>query len=111
MDFFIFLTVVMVCVLLPAIILYNIRQIKEAKYRSKSEREGPALRTSELEVMIEDAVRRAVQPLLDRVEDSEGDDESARMLEEPRSPLLGDEFTEFDDEEEEFAVAGRRVRN
>ena len=111
MDFFIFLTVVMVCVLLPAIILYNIRRIKEAKYRSKSEREGSALRTSELEVMIEEAVCRAMQPLLDRVEDSGGGGESARMLEEPRSPLLGDEFAEFDDEEEEFAVAGRRVRN
>lgn len=111
MEFFEFLTVAMVCVLLPAIILYNIRRIKEAKYLSKSEREGSALRTSELEVMIEDAVRRAVQPLLDRVEDSGGDDESARMLEGPRSPLLGDEFAEFDDEEEELAVVGRRVRN
>jgi hypothetical protein len=100
----------MVCVLLPAIILYNIRRIKEAKYLSKSEREGSALRTSELEVMIEDAVRRAVQPLLDRIEDSEDNDEMARMLEGPRSPLLGDEFAEFDDEEE-LAVAGRRVRN
>jgi len=112
MDFFpVVLIVGMVCVLLPAIILNTIRRIKEAKYLSKGEHEGSALRTSELEVMIEEAVRRAVQPLLDRVEDSEGDDESARMLEEPRSPLLGDEFTEFDDEEEEFAVAGRRVRN
>ena len=110
MDFFIFLTVVMVCVLLPAIILYNIRRIKEAKYRSKSEHEGSALRTSELEVMIEDAVRRAVQPLLDQIEEREGEDEPAGLLEAPPSPLLGDEFAEFDDEEE-FAIAGRRVRN
>ena len=95
--------------MLPAIILYNIRMIKEAKYLSKGEREGSALRTSELEVMIEDAVRRAVQPLLDRIEEDEGDE--AGLLEAPRSPLLGDEFAEFDDEEEELAVVGRRVRN
>ncbi|MCH7638556.1 MAG: hypothetical protein IH855_03720 [Bacteroidetes bacterium] len=110
MDFFpVVLIVGMVCVLLPAIILYNIRMIKEAKYLSKGEREGSALRTSELEVMIEDAVRRAVQPLLDRIEEDEGDE--AGLLEAPRSPLLGDEFAEFDDEEEELAVVGRRVRN
>ncbi len=109
MDFFIFLTVVMVCVLLPAIILNTIRRIKEAKYLSKGEHEGSALRTSELEVMIEDAVRRAVQPLLDRIEEDEG--EEAGLLEAPRSPLLGDEIAEFDDEEEELAIFGRRVRN
>ena len=108
MEFLEFLTVAMVCVLLPAIILYNIRRIKEAKYLSKSEREGSALRTSELEIMIEEAVRRAVQPLLDRIEVGEG--EPAGSLEALRPPLLGDEFAEFDDEEE-FAVVGRRVRN
>ena len=110
MDFFpVVLIVGMVCVLLPAIILNNIRRIKEAKYLSKGEHEGSALRTSELEVMIEDAVRRAVKPLLDRIEESEG--EEAGLLEAPRSPLLGDENAEFDEEEEELAVVGRRVRN
>jgi len=109
MEFFEFLTVAMVCVALPAIILYNIRRIKEAKYVSKSEREGSALRTSELEVMIEDAVRRAVRPLQSRIEELEGDDEPTKLLEAPRSPLLGDEFAELDDEEE-FAAIGRRVR-
>ncbi len=110
MEFFEFVTAISICVGLPAIILYNIRKIKEARYLGKGEKEGSALRTSELEVMIEDAVTRAVQPLANRVEELEGSD-PAKLLDAPRSPLLADEFVEFDEVEDVVPAGRSRVRS
>lgn len=109
MEFFEFVFAMSLTVGLPAIILYNIRRIKEARYLGKGEKEGSALRTSELEVIIEDAVQRAVQPLLNRVEALEGE-EPSKLLEAPRSPLLAEEFAEFDDVEDLVPAGRSRVR-
>lgn len=111
MGFLEFATAISICVGLPSIILYNIRKIKEARYLGKGEHEGSALRTSELTVMIEDAVRRAVQPLVTQIDELEGGSEPAKLLEAPRSPILSAELAEFDAEEDLVPTGQSRVRN
>lgn len=74
MGFADFLIVLMLFVVLPAIILGNIRKIKEAKYRALGKQqdeageEQGALRMSELQLLIEAAVDEATAPLRARVE-------------------------------------------
>ncbi len=110
MEFFEFVFVMSLTVGLPAIILYHVRRIKEARYLGKGEQQGSALRTSELEVMIEDAVRRAVQPLVNRIDELEGEGEPVKLLEAPQSPLLSDDFAEFDDEAKLMPMGRSRVQ-
>ncbi len=69
MDFAEFLTVFSLFVILPSIVFTNIRKMKEAKYRAKIGvgEEGSALRLSELDALIQEAVDEAVAPLERRI--------------------------------------------
>ncbi len=107
MEFFELVAILSTAVGIPAIIFYNVRKMVEAKSNAKVSQSGSALRTSELEVLIEDAVQRSVQPLLDRIEGVESKPESPHLLVASQSPLLGDDFAEFDDDDLELATVER----
>lgn len=95
MEFLEFLTVVVVVLMLPSVIFFNIRRMVEAKHRSR-QGASDGLRMSELQAMIELAVEDATEPLQRRIEQLEAM-QDAGLLEVPRLSLdldaeaLGDE--------------------
>lgn len=104
MEFFEFLTVFSLFIILPSIVFTNIRKMKEAKYKARIGvgEEGSALRLSELDVLIQEAVDEAVAPLERRLHQLERE-RPAGLLEAPE-PLL-------DDAEEGEGVAPIRRRS
>ena len=106
MHFFEFLTVVSVLVLLPWIVLYNIRRIIEAKSSGKAVKkgQGDALRMSELQAMIEIAVEDATAPLVARIRKLENR-EPAGLLEAASTEMFDEQ--DFEVYEEELVEASR----
>ena len=103
MEFFEYLTVFTIFVILPSIILTNIRRIKEAQYKAGlggDTKDG--MRMSELQALIELAVEDATAPLRERIEMLEEE----RLLAPPPSSRL--EIPDGDDSEVRQPVARTR---
>jgi hypothetical protein len=118
MDFFEFVFLISLTVLLPYAIVKNIVDYKRS--RVQAERglgEGAGVTVGELKKMLADAVREANAPLVDRIEELEREREGLPSA--PPDLLVGaeagaeDEGNEFEREEHEQGVEksmGRRVR-
>ena len=104
MEFFEFLTVFTVLIGLPWVIFYNVRRIKEARYRSQQGSGSDGLRMSELQALIAVAVEDATEPLQQRIEELERMSEIGLL--DAASPALDLDL----DAEEPEATPARRSR-
>ena len=112
MEFFEFVLVFSITVLLPLTILKTVMDYK--KKQLESERgvgESAGVTVGELKKMLSEVVREANQPLLDRIDELERERDG---LPSPRSRDLfvgvEDEHLEVDMEEDTDKTLGRRVR-
>ena len=106
MEFFEFLTVLTVLIGLPWVIFYNVRRIKEARYRAQQGSGGDGLRMSELQALIEAVVEDATEPLQQRIEELERMSEIGLL---DAAPPALDLDLDLDAEEPEV-VPARRAR-
>lgn len=91
MEFGEIVTVIALFVILPAIIMRGVRDIKTAKHAARAS--GGELRASELRTLVREAVEEAVAPLAQRVSDLEdrlGDEPVAHLRARLDSTLLAD---------------------
>ena len=102
MHFFEFVAVMAVVLGLPALFFHFILRLKASKAQTGT---GDALRMSELDAMIQDAVDEAVEPLARRIAELEAQRPTGLLPE--AEPLL--DLEEFDAAEEPVPV-GRRTR-
>ncbi|NNF57513.1 MAG: hypothetical protein HKN04_04660 [Rhodothermaceae bacterium] len=103
MEVFEFLTVLTLFIGVPWIVFYNVRRIKEARYKAQSGT-GEGLRMSELQALIEVAVEDAIEPLQRRIEELEQASEIGLL--DAASPALDLDL----DAEDPEAVPARRTR-
>lgn len=100
-------------VLLPAVLLYGIKEIKKVK-GTKVSSGGGELRASELRAIIREAVEDAIEPLSTRVADLEErlGDESVDDLRARLDPaLLADAIEQDLDTDDVARVVARRTRS